>query len=36
LAPSGYEVGFIGYAHTDAILDEAAHLIIAAAKEVYV
>lgn len=32
LAPSGYEVGFIGHAHTDAILDEAADKILAAAR----
>ena len=35
LAPSGYEVGFIGHAHTDAILDEAAQKISEAAKETY-
>lgn len=32
LAPSGYEVGFIGYAHTDTILAEAAELILSAVK----
>src|SRR5690606_31643157 len=32
LAPSGYEVGFIGYAHTDAVLAEAADLILSAVK----
>ncbi len=32
LAPSGYEVGFIGYAHTDAILAEAAEVILEAVK----
>lgn len=32
LAPSGYEVGFIGFAHTDAILAEAADLILSAVK----
>jgi glutamate-1-semialdehyde 2,1-aminomutase len=32
LAPSGYEVGFVGYAHTDAILDEAAEKILKAAE----
>lgn len=35
LAPSGYEVGFIGFAHTDAILDEASAKISDAAKETY-
>lgn len=35
LAPSGYEVGFIGFAHTDAILDEAAAKIAESAKETY-
>ena len=35
LAPSGYEVGFIGHAHTDAILDEAAAKIADSAKETY-
>ncbi|HVK62011.1 MAG TPA: aminotransferase class III-fold pyridoxal phosphate-dependent enzyme, partial [Bdellovibrionales bacterium] len=34
LAPSGFEVGFIGLAHTDAILTEAADLIIQSVKEV--
>ena len=33
LAPSGYEVGFIGAAHTDAVLSEAAKIIVASAKE---
>jgi glutamate-1-semialdehyde 2,1-aminomutase len=32
LAPSGYEVGFIGFAHTDAILDDAADRIIKSAQ----
>ena len=32
LAPSGYEVGFIGLAHTDAILEEAATRILRATK----
>lgn len=32
LAPSGYEVGFIGYAHTDSLLTEAATLVVEAAK----
>jgi glutamate-1-semialdehyde 2,1-aminomutase len=27
LAPSGYEVGFIGFAHTESILDQAAQII---------
>jgi glutamate-1-semialdehyde 2,1-aminomutase len=35
LAPSGYEVGFIGHAHTDAILDEAVSKIAQSAKETY-
>jgi glutamate-1-semialdehyde 2,1-aminomutase len=33
LAPSGYEVGFIGFAHTPEILAEAAEKIISSAKE---
>lgn len=32
LAPSGYEVGFLGYAHSESILEEAAAKIIAAAE----
>lgn len=32
LAPSGYEVGFIGLAHTEEILEQAAREIILAAK----
>lgn len=32
LAPSGYEVGFIGFAHSDAILAEAAEKILRAAE----
>jgi glutamate-1-semialdehyde 2,1-aminomutase len=32
LAPSGYEVGFIGAAHTTALLDEAIVKIVAAAE----
>lgn len=33
LAPSGYEVGFVGYAHDDSVLDEAlARLSVAAEK----
>jgi glutamate-1-semialdehyde 2,1-aminomutase len=32
LAPSGYEVGFIGFAHTDAILEEAGDKIVKAAE----
>lgn len=32
LAPSGYEVGFISYAHTDAILQETAQKIIQVAE----
>ncbi len=35
LAPSGYEVGFIGHAHTDALLDEAAQKISDSAKATY-
>lgn len=34
LPPSGYEVGFLGLAHTEAILDEAAAKIIDAAERV--
>ena len=33
LAPSGYEVGFVGDGHSEALLAEAASKIIAAAKE---
>lgn len=33
LAPSGYEVGFVSFAHTDAILDEAAYCIEEAVRE---
>lgn len=36
LAPSAYEVGFISYAHTDEILNQATNSIIQAAKECYV
>jgi glutamate-1-semialdehyde 2,1-aminomutase len=32
LAPSGYEVGFLGAAHTPAVLDEAIVKIVAAAE----
>ncbi len=32
LAPSGYEVGFIGYAHTDEVLDEAVAAIARASR----
>lgn len=35
LAPSGYEVGFLSYAHTDQILDDAASRILSAAKETH-
>jgi glutamate-1-semialdehyde 2,1-aminomutase len=35
LAPSGYEVGFIGHAHTDAVLDKAVEIISQSAKETY-
>ncbi len=35
LAPSGYEVGFLGYAHTDNILDEAVEKIVAAAEKTH-
>lgn len=35
LAPSGYEVGFLGYAHTDEIVDRAASLILEAVKETH-
>ncbi|MES2965395.1 MAG: glutamate-1-semialdehyde 2,1-aminomutase [Bdellovibrionota bacterium] len=35
LAPSGYEVGFLSLAHTDAILDEASDKIVASAKETH-
>jgi glutamate-1-semialdehyde 2,1-aminomutase len=34
LAPSGYEVGFLGAAHSEAVLDEAATKILEAAKGV--
>lgn len=34
LAPSGFEVGFLSYAHTPEILNQAAQLIVEAAKEV--
>ena len=33
LAPSGYEVGFVGLAHTDAILDEALTSILKAGEQ---
>jgi glutamate-1-semialdehyde 2,1-aminomutase len=33
LAPSGYEVGFLGAAHTEQILSDAAKIIVASAKE---
>lgn len=33
LAPSGYEVGFLSFAHSDSILSEAGEKIVAAAKE---
>ena len=36
LAPSGYEVGFIGQAHTEALLQESAMKIISAARAVHV
>jgi Glutamate-1-semialdehyde aminotransferase len=32
LAPNAYEVGFVSLAHTDELLDEAAHIIIEAAR----
>lgn len=32
LAPNAYEVGFVSMAHTEAILEEAAHIIISAAE----
>ncbi len=35
LAPSGYEVGFIGHAHTDALLDESVAKISQSAAETY-
>lgn len=35
MAPNGYEVGFIGYAHTDEILDQAASKIITALDKTY-
>ena len=35
LAPSGYEVGFIGHSHTDSLLDEAVAKISQSAKETY-
>ncbi len=35
LAPSGYEVGFIGNAHTDQILDEAVEKISQSVKETH-
>jgi glutamate-1-semialdehyde 2,1-aminomutase len=33
LAPSGYEVGFLSFAHTDSILNEAVTKIVAAAEK---
>lgn len=35
MAPNGYEVGFIGYAHTDEILDQAADKILRAVDKAY-
>jgi glutamate-1-semialdehyde 2,1-aminomutase len=35
LAPSGFEVGFLSWAHTDAILDEVCDSLIRAAKKVH-
>jgi glutamate-1-semialdehyde 2,1-aminomutase len=35
LAPSAFEVGFVSYAHTEAILFDASQAILASAKEVY-
>jgi glutamate-1-semialdehyde 2,1-aminomutase len=35
LAPNAYEVGFVSLAHTDEILQEAATLLLKAAKEVF-
>lgn len=35
MAPNGYEVGFIGYAHTDEILDQAANKILTALDKTY-
>ncbi|MEK6556049.1 MAG: glutamate-1-semialdehyde 2,1-aminomutase [Bdellovibrionota bacterium] len=35
LAPSAFEVGFVSYAHTDAVLDQAATGIIQAVREAY-
>lgn len=35
LAPSGYEVGFVSYAHTEEILDSAANSVVEAAQEAY-
>ncbi len=35
LAPSAFEVGFVSYAHTDAILEQAAEVILEAARKVY-
>lgn len=35
LAPSGYEVGFVGLAHTDAILEDAVKRIIRSAEQSY-
>lgn len=35
LAPSGYEVGFIGHAHTDQILDDAVEKISQSVKETH-
>ncbi len=35
LAPSGYEVGFIGFAHTDDILSDAAQKILQAVKSTH-
>lgn len=33
LAPSGYEVGFLSYAHTDSVLDQLQHKMCLAIKE---
>ena len=35
LGPSGYEVGFVSAAHTDAVIDEAAAAFTEALDEVF-
>jgi glutamate-1-semialdehyde 2,1-aminomutase len=35
LAPSAFEVGFVSYAHTEAVLEQAAAVIVSAVREAY-